>query len=147
MVPWWKRILYSLASVLIADCIGLAVLFAATIDQRRDTLRTISTRDGLAGILITLCFVLVYSTPGWLMALPAVIGLRNLDGRRSWICAVVGSWIGPAQMYGLAIYFSLRRNNARLMFPGPNPWFVTATVVSVSATVLYVGFMKRDTRN
>jgi hypothetical protein len=140
MVPWWKRILYSLFSVLIADCVGLLILLASALAQRGFTPPSVR----MSGALMSFSFVLVYSAPGWLLALPAVLAIRTVDGWRLWFSAVLGSSIGPGVMYGMALYFSLR--TGYFGFPEANVWTVTAAVISVVATLTYIYFMKRGTR-
>jgi ABC-type Fe3+ transport system permease subunit len=106
MVPWWKRLIYSLASVLIASiACGLVFEFHRLLDHEAHF---------QAGDLLWFIFpVLVFSIPGWVLATPMVLTATNFSGWRLWFNLAIGSSIGPILMLGLALYERLTSPHLR----------------------------------
>jgi hypothetical protein len=136
MMPSWNRIGYSLVSVLVADLLGLLILAGPGVFRGPASLS-----GRLEELPVIFLYVLIFSAPGWLLALPVVLGIRALDGWRLWFCAVVGTLIGPTVMYGGALYSSVR--TGYLSLPEANIWTITAASISVFATAIYIVLMKR----
>jgi hypothetical protein len=138
MVPWWKRLIYSLASTLIASiACGLMFEFQRLLDrdahfQASDPLWFVFT-------------VLVFTLPGWLLAMPFVLLATDFHGWRWWLFVAVGSAIGPIFMIGLAIYERLTPPHDDWLW-GNGIFFGLATAVSCVTTLIYVGLIRRAQR-
>jgi len=88
MVSRWTRIGYSAISfgAGIAFYGLFAVLWSAS-----------SMQGSLVGAFLWLCFpALVFALPGWLIALPLILGVARIDGWRFWALLGLGTTIGPA---------------------------------------------------
>jgi hypothetical protein len=90
MLPWWKRRIYSLLSVLFG---GSTVGAAASL---RDTLLISGTHLDLTRLLVSTCIVVIASLAGWLAAIPIVLLVRDYSGWRVWLWGAVGFCIGPS---------------------------------------------------
>ena len=98
MVPWWKRLLYSLVSVTVAAFVCDSFLSIAAVFMFP------SQHYAAAGFFPGLGIVLVFSLPGWVLAIPVVLIVTNIRGWRFWVYFAIGCTIGPLLMFGIAIY-------------------------------------------
>jgi hypothetical protein len=91
--------------------------------------------SGLAG------FASVLVLPGWILALPMVLLVRDLANGKVWTIALVGCCIGPFIMLTIRCYGAIRGYSAD--FAGGTPLFLTATAISFLTTLIYIGALKR----
>src|ERR1700691_4565995 len=101
MLSWWKRLLYSFASVL--GGAGLVGVFATC----RDTLVTWNGHFDLGRSIVSVGIILAFSLPGWMIAIPIVVLVKNFGGWRLWVWGAAGFCIGPAFIFAVGIYGSL----------------------------------------
>ena len=106
MVPWWKRLVYSLISAVIgaATCGSIIAIpqFLSNAHSR------ISSMGLLTGVIYFDTWVVVLSVPGWLLAIPIVLLVRNIRGWRFWMYCAIGILFGPALILAVGFYSALR---------------------------------------
>ena len=102
MVLWWKRLIYSLVSVVVgAGVSGACVAAQQFIANSRGHLNAM----GLwTAILFFDPWVIVMSLPGWVLAIPIVLLVKNIGGWRFWMYWAIGVSIGPALVLAVAMY-------------------------------------------
>lgn len=142
MVPKWKRLVYSFFSVLAGGTVYVLALTMWEAFKRKG-----SNSGGVVDWLLSLWFVLVFSLLGWLLAIPAVILVKQVSGWRFWMWWGVGTCIGPAVMWGLALPAFL----ADLFSGSPplhlDPWGVTeSAAVACLTTLFYLLMLRRSQR-
>ena len=111
MVPWWKRLILSLLGVIVGaslagGCIA-AQQYLASVHGR------FSSTALAATIVIFDTWVVLLSLPGWLLAVPLVLKVRNIEGRRFWLCLAAGACFGPALVVAEGLVFSTARFQLR----------------------------------
>ncbi len=135
----WKRLLYSVLSILLGAVI---VSFISSFSQSPNLpLRAIS----LEALVFSL-FVLAPCIPGWLIALPLVLSVTDLSRWRFLAFWVLGTAIGPLVMFGISLFIYFRNPHAAGGFPfnAGLAWFATA--VACLATFLYLLLVRFDQR-
>lgn len=135
ILPWWKRLIYSFISVIVSGS------FVGTVVSCRDALL-----DGYLHpmqVFVGGCIVALFSLPGWLVAIPIVVIVKDYSGWRLWACAIAGVCIGPVLILGLAIYAYLTNPRSSGFAQGSSVFLVLATAVSVLATIIYL-LLARD---
>ena len=137
MVPWWKRLVYSLASVIVSVVVCLAVIFA------RMFVRGLSGHPYSRDFLISLIVLLVCCIPGWLIAWPFVLLAKNLRGWRLPVLWLGGSCIGPVLLLGFgALVFHGLAGFWNAVPEVTDFLFLTAALSCLSAT-LYLLLLRR----
>jgi len=93
MIPWWNRLIYSLASVMVIGSVcGSIDLFPYFLGKPAAHHSPI----GWLGIFLFFkCLVETLTFPCWLLATPMILVATNLRGWRFRIYWVIGSFIGP----------------------------------------------------
>jgi hypothetical protein len=140
MVPWWKRLIYSLVSMLIGAGVSGAAVTA------REILANAHGRISATGLLIAALgfgtWVVVFSVPGWLMAIPIVLLVRNIRGWRFWMYFALGACFGPVLILGVGFYSAVRGMSFE-GFPGHSMSVVyIAGAVSSLTTLLYLLWLR-----
>lgn len=130
MLPWWKRLLYSFVSVLLGGGV------VGAIASCRPALANPETHVDPKSILLSACIVSVASLPGWIVAIPIVVSVKNYSGWRLWAWCVTGVCIGPTLILSLLVYGFLT-DSARLLSGGA-AFILLATAVSVVTTAMYL---------
>jgi hypothetical protein len=137
MVPWWKRLLYSLESWVIAAIVsGFFFVITEKVGLHPD--QRVTVADIGAGLAIIILTVFLFSLPGWLLAIPIVLAVRNIRGWRFWMYFVLGSSIGPVWFLGMGLYFSHTSPNYAGSVPGPIDLYYRPAAVSSLTTLLYL---------
>lgn len=138
MIPKWKRLVCSLLCVMIA---AIAISLASVLWDHFG-------RHGkldIGGFLFSFCFVLLFSAPGWFLAIPAVILVKKVFGWHFWLWLGIGTCIGPIVMWGLDLYWFFSNPNA--VFPSPwGPWINLSAGVACLTTLLYLTWLRRALR-
>jgi hypothetical protein len=135
MVPWWKRLLYSFESWLIAVVLfGPLFVIAEMIGSHPS--RAIAVPEVATSIAFITGMVFILSFPGWLLAIPIVLGVRDIDGWRFWVYFALGIGIGPLTLLGMKLYFSLASHAA--FVPGPIELYIRPVAVSSLTTLIYL---------
>ncbi|MCU1307164.1 MAG: hypothetical protein JWN45_1859 [Acidobacteriaceae bacterium] len=130
MVPWWKRLLYSLASVAIPPTI---TFFCALL-----WVRVGGVGDIWLGFGCYLYFV--FSFLGWILAVPFALLVTDIQGWRIALWSGVGTLLGPISIKGIS-----------LLFPGElSPLSVVSAAVSAVASglaaLIYLLLIRREQR-
>jgi hypothetical protein len=135
MVPWWKRLIYSLVAVMVtASLCGAIVLLSHAVKSPAQHY----SATGLLGMFLFFEFlVLILAFPCWLLATPIVLIATNLRGWRFWMYWAIGSSIGPLYWFGRKLA-GLDTN--RKLFGGP---YAEISVVSVLASLAYLALIRR----
>lgn len=137
MVPWWKRLVYSLASVILSVGGCLAVVFARMYSHG------ISGHPYARDFLIALIELLVCCIPGWLIAWPFVLLAKNPRGWRLPLLWLIGSCIGPVLLLGFAALAYRGLSGFWGAVPEATSFLALAAAVSCLATSLYLLLLRR----
>lgn len=130
MVPRWKRLAYSLLSVLLgAGVIGLGV---SCYDAQT------SPQFDLKRILVSTCIVILASLPGWLVAIPVVVLVGNYNRWRGWVWGALGVCIGPGVILAFGLYGFLTDGHSAGSWSGTGGFLLLSTAVSTLSTSLYL---------
>jgi hypothetical protein len=142
MVPWWKRLIYSLVGTMLgAGVCGACIAAQQFISNPHRHLSAV----GLAtAILFFDPWVMVLSLPGWALAIPVVLLVRNIRGWRFWMYWAIGICFGPAIILAVAFYSAAR--GASIGFAGfpENSMSVVyvAGAVSGLTTLIYLFLLR-----
>ncbi len=137
MVPWWKRLLYSLVSVIVgAGVVGFAV-------SSQDSALNFRNHFDLSQLLVSTCIFIAFSSSGWLVAIPVVLLVRNYSGWRMWLWGGTGVCIGPAVILGLALYVYITGPHSTGFAPHASVLIVIAAAVSTLSTCVYLFLVRR----
>jgi hypothetical protein len=128
---WWKRLLLSLASALVAEAFVSVVI-------------TLVHSDGQSSILGTIVGLSIFVVPGWLLSLPIVLAFSRADGWRFWALAISGMAIGPLIIAAWAYACKVSEGSAMrdFLYMGG-----IATGISVLATAMYLTIFRNSVRN
>ena len=144
MVPWWKRLIYSLVSVALgAGISGAWVAAGETIAQSHGR---ISAMGLLTAILFFDSWVLLLSLPGWVLAVPGVLLVRNIRGWRFWMYWGLGIVFGPVLIYALSTYSAFRGQSLESSAMGSISTVIMASAVSGLTALIYLLLLRRGQR-
>ena len=143
-MAWWNRLLYSLLSMVVGAGACGAVIAA------KEFLNNAHGHISAVGLLTEVVYfdswVVVLSVPGWLLAIPIVLLVRNIRGWRFWLYCAVGACFGPALILAAALYSAVRTPNFA-GFSGDSMSVVyLAGAISTVTTFLYL-VMLRNAQN
>jgi hypothetical protein len=135
MVAWWKRLLLSLMSLIIA-----AILcFLAVVAYSALKSHPVSFRSGevilTVGVMVGFCIVV------WIFSIPVVLIITNIRGWRFWFYWVLGSCVGPALMLALSALIFLKfpqTSNGHLFNPVVIPLLYVAGGISCLTAIFYL---------
>jgi hypothetical protein len=141
MVAWWKRLIYSLVSaVLGAALAGAWVAAQQFLENAHGHLSAVAL---LTAILFFDPYVITLSLPGWVLAVPIVLLVRNIRGWRFWMYCAVGTFFGPFLILAVASY-SAFRGPSLAGFPGNSMSTVyMAAAVSGLSSLIYLLLLRR----
>lgn len=101
MVAWWKRLFFSLVSVLAAAavCMGCMIVMDAIVKPVPGGIRS-------SEAVLTIAVTVGFSMVAWFVSMPAVLIVRNFRGYRFWLYWGLGSCVGPLLILALfgAVY-------------------------------------------
>jgi hypothetical protein len=135
MVPWWKRLLYSFESWLIAALLSGPLFVIAEMVGSQPS-RAVALPEVAASIAFVTGMVLILSFPGWLLAIPIVLAVRHVYGWRFWMYFALGIGIGPLTLLGVKLYFALASHAG--FVPGPIELYFRPVAVSSLTTLIYL---------
>ena len=139
MVPWWKRLIYSLVSAVVgagvSGACGAAQQFIANAHGH------LSPMGLWTAILFFDPWVIMLSLPGWALAVPIVLLVRNIRGWRFWMYWVIGLCLGPALILAVTLY----SGPGLAAFTGNNSMspFYLAAAISGLTTLIYLLLLRR----
>lgn len=129
MVPWWKRLLYSFVSVLVGVAVVCAALWILSAPRPKMGWETIVDYG---------YFTLMWSFPGWLVAVPVVLLVKNYYGWRMWFWGGIGCCIGPLLLLGMAAFTFLTNPLFAGFASGSWKFLLLAGAVSSVTTAVYL---------
>ena len=137
MIPWWMRLILSLASTLIGACAGGAFLETWSLLEP-------NAHFQLVDLFWSAFVVLAFGIPGWLLATPIVLSVTNFRGWRTGFYLALGTCIGPVVVLGQALFESLGnpRNDGHW---ADRSWGLAALAAGVSCvtTLAYLALFER----
>jgi hypothetical protein len=141
MVAWWKRLIYSLVSaVLGAGTCGAWVAGDQFVSNAHGNLSALGLSTA---VLFFDPWVIFLSLPGWLLAVPVVLLVRNIQGWRFWMYWGLGLLFGPAMILGISLYSTVRAPNFA-GFPGNSISLVyLAGAISGLSSLIYLLLLRR----
>ena len=94
MVAWWKRLIYSFVSAVLGA--GISGACGAAQQVLSNAHGHLSAMAVWTAILFFDPWVIALSMPGWLLALPLVLLVRDVRAWRFWMYWIIGICFGPA---------------------------------------------------
>jgi hypothetical protein len=134
MVPRWKKLAYSLTSVLFASTtlMGLSLFLPG---KTEDLFETFSVGTAV---------LFAVSLLGWLIASPLILIINNVSGWRFWLYMGIGSSIGPLLTYqGMILPFLRAYKGHYSQAPALLVVLGTSTLLSGLATLSYLLLLRR----
>ncbi len=138
MVPWWKRLIYSLVSAVLGA--GVSGACAAAQQFITTSRGHLSAMGFWTAILFFDPWVIVVSLPGWVLAIPIVLLVKNIRGWRFWMYWAIGVCIGPALILGVALYSG---PGLAAIPGGATSLIYLAAAISGLTTLLYLLLLRR----
>jgi hypothetical protein len=96
MVAWWKRVLFSLASMVAAVIVCLSCVVLESV------LKSHPANIHSSEVILTIAVAIGFCMVGWVFALPVVLIVTNIRKGRFWFYWVLGSCVGPLLMVALS---------------------------------------------
>jgi hypothetical protein len=135
MPAWTRRLVYSMVSVFAGVAIVTMALWILSTPRPKLAFETAFFYG---------YFTLMWSIPGWIIAVPVVLLVGNYSGWRMWLWGAVGCCIGPALLLGLAAFSYLTEPLLAGFAPGSWKFLLMAGAVSSITTVAYLTLVKRS---
>jgi hypothetical protein len=139
VVPWWKRLLFSLLSMVLAAALSLLGLVVVNLVQKHP----VNIHSGelilTAGVLVGFCII------AWVVSAPVVLMIRDIGGWRFWLYWVLGTCVGPLLMLGLcvAVFFAMPHGPDSPWFnPAMRPLVFMAGAISSVTSLLYLSMLR-----
>ena len=141
MVPWWKRLIYSLVGTLLgAGFCGACIVAQQFLSNPH---RHLSAVGLTTAILFFDPWVMVLSLPGWALAIPVVLLVRNIRGWRFWMYWAVGTCLGPAIILAEGLHSAIR-GPSFAGFPENSMSLVyLAGAISALTSLIYLVLLRR----
>ena len=129
-MSWWKRLLLSLASALVAEALIGTIL-------------TLVRHDAPNSLLGSVLGLSIFVIPGWVLSLPIVLAFDRTDGWRFWVLAICGLTIGPLIIAAWAYACKVSEGSAMkdFLYMG-----AIATGISIVATTIYLTIFRSTAR-
>jgi hypothetical protein len=141
MVAWWKRLIYSLVSAVLGA--GVCGAGAAAEQVVSNAHGHLSAEALWTAIVFFDPWVIALSFPGWLVALPLVLLIKNVRGWRFWMYWAIGICIGPA----IVVVVEWIAASRGLMLAGIPGGLATAYLLSAAisglSSLLYLLLVRR----
>ncbi len=141
MIAWWKRLIYSLVGVVLGAALPGAWIAAQPFFHNSGA--HLSAIAMLTAILFFDPWVITLSLPGWVLALPLILLVRQVQGWRFWMYWGIGICFGPAMILGIGLYSAARAPS----FAGfPASYASTAYLsgaISGLASLIYLLLLRR----
>jgi hypothetical protein len=136
MVPWWKRLILSLVSVIAADvvcCAGLII--ASELDWK--TLAHL-----FDWLIFATPFAFISSFPGWLLSIPIILFIQRVNGGRFWLLWGAGTLIGPVVFFGSVLISFLGNAKATDLSTWNKGTLLLVVAVSCTTTLIYLMLLR-----
>jgi len=142
MVPWWKRLLFSLVSLFMASALCLAAVVA------QDAFKGHPGSIHSSEVILTMAVMGGFCVVAWVVSAPVVLVVKNIRGWRFWFYFLAGSSVGPLLMLGLAglIFIVFPQGpNAKLLNPALTPLLYLSGAVSTLTSIFYLLLLRHGT--
>ncbi len=141
MVPWWKRLVYSLAATMVGGAVCGAGIganeYLATAHGYYSGMALVEEILVFDSWMVLLCF------PGWLAAVPMVLLVQDVSRWRFWAYWAAGACFGPALVVALALFDAVRAPDFE-GFPQSSLSVVwTAGATSALTSLVYLLLLRR----
>ncbi|MGO9795624.1 MAG: hypothetical protein ACLPLZ_05955 [Terracidiphilus sp.] len=140
MAPWWKRLFFSLVSIVAAAVVCMGGLIAFETVLKRQTAIIHGSEAGyLMGATIALCLV------AWVVSAPVVLAVRNVRGVRFFVYWAVGSCIGPVLtlvLFALVFFLVPHSPNEGWIRPELMPLVYLAAAISSLTSLFHLLLMR-----
>lgn len=140
MVPWWKRLIYSLVSVIFGA--GISGAFVAVQESIGNSHAHLNAITLSTAILFFDSWVFLLSLPGWGLAVPIVLLVRNIRGWRFWVYWAIGVCFGPALVLAAELSTAVR-SPGLAGFAGNSMVVYLAAAISGLTTLFYLLLLRR----
>ena len=141
MVAWWKRLIYSFVSAVLGA--GLCGAAAASQQVVANAHGHLNAEALWTAILFFDPWVITLSMPGWLLALPLVILVKNVLGWRFWMYWAIGICFGPLIVF-LVERIAASRGFVLAGIPGGlDAAYYLATAISALSSLIYLLLLRR----
>jgi hypothetical protein len=140
MVAWWKRVLFSLVSMVVAATVCLLCVVLQSI------LKSHPANIHSSEVVLTIAVMIGFCMVGWVFAVPVVLIVTNFRKGRFWLYWVLGSCVGPLLMLALSavVFIVFPQNSTKtMMSPVLLPLIYLATAVSSLTSLFYLLLVRR----
>lgn len=140
MVAWWKRLLFSLASMIVAAiaCLTGILLVSAA--------KSHAVNFHSSEVILTIAVLVGFCLIGWVFSVPAVLMVTQVNGWRFWLYWALGSCVGPLLMVGLcaaaAFVVIAHTPNTPWFPPVLRPLLYMAAAISSLTSLLYLTLLR-----
>lgn len=141
MVAWWKRLVYSLIGVALGA--GLAGAWVASQQFGQNADGRFNAMALLTTILFFDSWVIALSLPGWVLAIPIVLLVKNVARWRFWMYWAIGICLGPAMILAIGFYSAARGLRFAGLFGNYATTVYMAGAVSGLASLIYLLLLRR----
>ena len=141
MVAWWKRVIYSFVSAVLGS--GVSGAFGAAQQVMNNAHGHLSAMAVWTAILFFDPWVIALSLPGWFLALPLVLLVRDVRGWRFWMYWVVGIIFGPVIVLIVNWIASMRGFSLAGIPGGLTSAIYLAATISGLSSLIYLLIVRR----
>jgi len=141
MVAWWKRLIYSLVGVVLGA--GLCGAGAAAEQVVANAHGHLSAMGVWTAILFFDPWVIALSFPGWFLALPLVVLVRNVRGWRFGLYWIIGICFGPAIVLVVNWIAAMRGFSLAGIPGGVTAAIYLACAISALSSLIYLLLLRR----
>ena len=142
MVAWWKRLIYSFVSaVLGAGVSGACGAAQQVVSNAHGHLNAMAV---WTAILFFDPWVVALSLPGWFVALPLVLLVRDVRRWRFWMYWIVGICFGPVIVLGVSWIAAARGFSLAGVPGGPMAAVYLAGAISGLSSLIYLLLLRRS---
>jgi len=141
MVFWWKRLIYSFVSA----ALGAGVSGAGGAAQQvvSNAHGHLSAMAVWTAILFFDPWVIALSLPGWFLALPLVLLVRNVRGWRFWMYWIIGICFGPVIVLIVNWIATMRGFSLAGLPGGLTAAIYLAAAISGLSSLIYLLLLRR----
>lgn len=140
MVPLWKRLLFSLVSIVGSALICLACVVAESLIKTHPASIRSSEVLMTAGVTLGLCLL------AWILSWPVILIIKNVRAWRFWLYFVLGSASGPSLVLAVAtvVFIAIPHSPGAPWFnPALLPLVYLAAAISSLASLFYLLLLRR----
>ena len=140
MVAWWKRLFFSLASMVTAAVISISAIVLQSF------IKSPTTNFRSSEIVLTIAVTVGFCLIAWVLSAPVVLIVRNIRGWRFWLYWLLGSSVGPLLMLALSalVFLAFPQNSTAAWFsPALLPLLYLAAAISSLTSLFYLLLLRQ----